>query len=65
MCEPAVCRSQWADAWRSRSAARSCARALVRFARRRQMVDRVVERLLDDEMHTTAGQRPVNAADGE
>jgi len=37
--------------------------ALVRRARRLQMFGRVVENLFDDEMHSTASQRPVCATD--
>ena len=36
---------------------------LVRFAGRLQMSNRVVEHLLDDQMHSALGQRPVCATD--
>jgi len=47
----------------SRRLAQSFGCAFTRFACRLQMVDRIVEHLLDDQMHTTAAQCPVGASD--
>ena len=37
--------------------------ALLRFAGRLQVPDRIVEHLFDDQVHGTPGQRPVDATD--